>query len=62
MNQRREYRTVPYETDFIRASGDCICSRCQKSYYRHEWVKVADTWEAHPLLLIQLCDGSFIKP
>jgi Zn finger protein HypA/HybF involved in hydrogenase expression len=48
------------ETDFDRASGDCVCTWCNKKYYEHpHYKKMAAHDGSFPLR--QLCDGRIVK-
>ncbi len=50
------------EVPWTRASGDCICEKCNKKYYDHPSAKEAHNldWEGRPFLR-RLCDGSLVK-
>jgi len=44
-----------------RASGDCLCDRCGKSYYRHPFnMDFLSGIDGTPYMH-QLCDGSLVK-
>jgi hypothetical protein len=44
---------------FIRASGDCICPKCERPYWRHHDSHHRD-WNGEPFLK-HLCDGTLVK-
>ena len=45
--------------NFVRASGDCVCSICNQSYYKHQFTEHRD-WNNEPFLN-KLCDGTTVK-
>lgn len=46
--------------EFIRASGNCICPTCGKTYSKHpDEMKYLD-WNGHPYLN-KLCNGTLVK-
>ena len=48
-----EYKRI-INSDWLRASGECICSGCGELYRRHPWLSRVPT-------LHLLCDGTWVK-
>ena len=48
------------EVNFYRASGECICDKCGKEYWRHPRDKENLDFHGEPFLKI-LCNGDRVK-
>ena len=61
---RALFQIDPLVRDFIRTSGDCICSTCQQPYRKHRpdfsYLVPDGTGQLYPWLHV-LCDGTRVK-
>lgn len=48
------------ETSFIRAGGDCRCSKCGLEYRKHRWCSQSKAYSGEYVLNV-LCDGTHVK-
>ncbi len=46
--------------EFVRVSGDCICTQCSRDYYSHPLAPEWTDWDSEPYLN-RLCDGRLVK-
>ena len=50
------------DEEYVRVSGDVVCSICGDIYYNHPREKKFDAWEGQEMELLRGCDGRLMKP